>query len=106
MVRPCLADYRGFAIVSGTSNGDDHFHKVKLRAEDDPNWDIFDIKVTDTHEDALSTQEVADMRADMSPDEFAREMLNTSTRRSRARSTLTRSTRCRPRAASPRSAQI
>ena len=76
VVRPCLADYRGFAIVSGTSNGDDHFHKVKLKAEDDPNWDIFDIKVTDTKEDALSTQEVADMRADMSPDEFAREMLN------------------------------
>jgi hypothetical protein len=49
---------------------------VKLRAEDDPNWDIFDIKVTDTREDALSTQEIADMRADMSPDEFAREMLN------------------------------
>ena len=26
VVRPALADYRGFAIVSGTSNGDDHFH--------------------------------------------------------------------------------
>ena len=49
---------------------------MKLRAEDDPNWDIFDIKVTDTKEDALSIQEVADMQADMSPDEFAREMLN------------------------------
>ena len=76
VVRPCLADYRGFAIVSGTSNGDDHFHKVKLKAEDDPNWDIFDIPITATGEDALSLQEVADMRNDMSPDEFAREMLN------------------------------
>ena len=36
VVRPALADYRGFAIVSGTSNGDDHFHALKLRAEDDP----------------------------------------------------------------------
>ena len=76
VVRPCLADYGGFAIVSGTSNGDDHFHKLKLKAEDDPLWDIFDIPITATGEDALSYAEVAAMRADMSPDEFAREMLN------------------------------
>ena len=76
VVRPALADYQGFAIVSGTSNGDDHFHKLKLRAEDDPEWDIFDIKITDTGEAALSLAEVDKMRKDMSPDEFAREMLN------------------------------
>ena len=76
VVRPCLADYQGFAIISGTSNGDDHFHKLKLKAEDDPLWDIFDIPITATGEDALSYAEVAAMRADMSPDEFAREMLN------------------------------
>jgi phage terminase large subunit len=76
VVRPCLADYRGFAIVSGTSAGDDHFHKLKLRAEDDPDWDIFDIKITDTGTDALSLEEVEEMRKDMSTDEFAREMLN------------------------------
>ena len=63
-------------LSAAPATGDDHFHKVKLRAEDDPNWDIFDIKVTDTKEDAPHAQEVADMRADMSPDEFAREMLN------------------------------
>ena len=77
VVRPCLADYQGFAIISGTSNGDDHFHKLKLKAEDDPeNWEIFDIKITDTGEYALSYAEVERMRRDMSPDEFAREMLN------------------------------
>lgn len=76
VVRPCLADYRGFAIVSGTSAGDDHFHKLKLRAEDDPDWAIFDIKITDTGSDALSPEEVEEMRKDMSPDEFAREMMN------------------------------
>ena len=41
VVRPCLADYGGFAIVSGTSNGDDHFHKLKLKAEDDPQLGYF-----------------------------------------------------------------
>ena len=76
VVRPCLADYGGFAIVSGTSNGDDHFHKLKLKAEGDPHWDIFDIKITDTGTAALSLEEVDAMRADMSPDEFAREMMN------------------------------
>jgi phage terminase large subunit len=76
VVRPCLADYSGFAIVSGTSNGDDHFHKLKLKAEDDPLWDIFDIPITATGEDALSYQEIEAMRQDMSTDEFAREMLN------------------------------
>ncbi len=76
VVRPCLADYGGFVIISGTSNGDDHFHKLKLIAEDDEDWDIFDIKITDTGEEALSHHEVEKMRKDMSPDEFAREMMN------------------------------
>ena len=76
VVRPCLADYRGFAIVSGTSAGDDHFHQLMLRAEDDPDWEIFDIKISDTKEDALSHAEVAEMQKDMSADEFAREMMN------------------------------
>ena len=54
VVRPCLADYRGFAIVSGTAAGEDHFHALKLKAEDDPNWAIFDIPVTSTGDSALS----------------------------------------------------
>lgn len=76
VVRPCLADFRGFAIVSGTSNGDDHFHALKMKAEDDAAWDVFDIKITDTGSEALSLDEVEEMRNDMSADEFAREMLN------------------------------
>ena len=76
VVRPTLADYRGFAIISGTSNGDDHFHQVKLRAEGDDAWDIFDIKLTDTGEDALSFAEQKDLTRDMPADEYAREMLN------------------------------
>ena len=76
VVRPTLADYRGFAIISGTSNGDDHFHAVKLKAEDDAQWDVFDIKITDTGNDALSAEEIADLTRDMPADEYAREMLN------------------------------
>jgi hypothetical protein len=73
VVRPCLADYRGFGIVSGTSNGDDHFHALMKKNEENPNWEFHVIPVTET--DALSAEEVADMTSDMSPEEFAREML-------------------------------
>lgn len=73
VVRPCLADYRGFFIASGTSNGDDHFHALKIRAEKDDDWDVFIIPVTET--DALHPDELIEMTKDMSPDEYAREML-------------------------------
>ena len=74
VVRPCLADYRGWAVISGTSNGDDHFHEVKKRAETDTeNWDTYSIPVNET--DALDQTEVEEMRKDMTSDEFAREMM-------------------------------
>jgi phage terminase large subunit len=73
VVRPCLADYRGWAIISGTSNGDDHFHELKKRNEHRPDWDFFIIPVTET--DALHPDEVQEMTADMTADEYAREML-------------------------------
>lgn len=73
VVRPCLADYRGWAIVSGTSNGDDHFHAMKKKNQDDPLWEFLIIPVNQT--DALHPDEVFEMTKDMSPEEYAREML-------------------------------
>jgi hypothetical protein len=75
VVRPCLADYRGWAVISGTSNGDDHFNQLRLRTEVDPRWDQFIIPLTATGEDALSHEEAAELTQDMSPEEYAREML-------------------------------
>jgi hypothetical protein len=74
VVRPCLADYRGFAIVSGTSNGDDHFNALRLKAMDDERWDVFIIPLSATGEDALSYAEAHELTQDMSADEYAREM--------------------------------
>ena len=74
VVRPCLADYHGWAIVSGTSNGDDHFNHLRLRIEDDPRWDIYIVPLSATAEDALTKEEAAELIADMSPEEYAREM--------------------------------
>jgi phage terminase large subunit len=74
VVRPCLADYQGWGIISGTSAGDDHFHELKKRAEKEPEqWDVYSIPVNET--DALDPDEVTEMRKDMTADEFAREML-------------------------------
>lgn len=73
VVRPCLADYRGWAIISGTSNGDDHFAELRNKNINNPAWEIFSIPVTET--DALHPDEVQEMTADMSPEEYAREML-------------------------------
>jgi phage terminase large subunit len=75
VVRPCLADYRGWAVVSGTSNGDDHFNTLRLKAMDDSErWDVFIIPLSSTAEDALSYGEARELTQDMSPDEYAREM--------------------------------
>jgi len=75
VVRPCLADYRGFAIVSGTSNGDDHFNALRLKAMDEPErWDVFLIPLSETGEEALSYAEAKELTQDMSADEYAREM--------------------------------
>jgi hypothetical protein len=74
VVRPCLADYRGWAIVSGTSNGDDHFNALRLRAMADERWDVFLIPLSETAEEALSYAEAHELTQDMSPDEYAREM--------------------------------
>lgn len=74
VVRPCLADYRGFFIASGTSNGDDHFHELKVKAEnDEESWDVFIIPVTETN--ALDPDELEEMTKDMTPEQYAREML-------------------------------
>lgn len=74
VIIPCLADYRGFFIAAGTSNGDDHFATLKIIAEEDhEHWATMVIPVTDTT--ALHPDEVAEMRRSMTPDAFAREML-------------------------------
>jgi hypothetical protein len=74
VVRPCLADYRGFAIVSGTSNGDDHFNQLRLKTENDPRWAQFIIPLSSTGETALKREEAEELTQDMSPEEYAREM--------------------------------
>lgn len=75
VVRPALSDYAGFCIISGTSKGRDHFYRMKMIAEANPDsWDVFDLKVYDT--DALDPSEVEEARRDMASSDFNREYLN------------------------------
>jgi hypothetical protein len=74
VVRPALADYGGFAVLSGTARGRDHFFEAYQRARQNPDtWDVFSIPVTET--DALAPDEVEEMKRQMTPNQFAREML-------------------------------
>lgn len=75
VIRPTLSDYRGWAIVSGTADGDDHFHELVKRAKVEDEWDLHIIPVTDT--DALHSDEVEEMRKEMAsnPGSFDREMM-------------------------------
>jgi phage terminase large subunit len=74
VVRPALADYGGFGILSGTPQGRDHFFEAYQRARSNPDtWDVFTIPVTETT--ALHPDEIEEMRRQMTPNQFAREML-------------------------------
>ena len=74
VIRPALADYQGFGIVAGTPAGRDHFFDQKQQAERSPDlWDVFNIPVTATN--ALDEDELVEMRRQMSPHQYEREML-------------------------------
>ena len=74
VVRPALADYGGFGVLSGTPKGRDHFFDVFENAKRNlETWDVFVIPVTET--DALPPDEVEEMKLQMTDNQFAREML-------------------------------
>src|SRR5574343_170090 len=78
VINPCLADFKGFCIISGTIPGrpdvdSEHFHALYRQHLNDPDWDIFITPVTET--DAIDPEEVERLRRDMSATAFAREML-------------------------------
>jgi hypothetical protein len=41
VLRPALADRKGYALFSGTPNGRDHFFDLAEYAKTDPNWQVF-----------------------------------------------------------------
>lgn len=73
IIRPALADRRGWAWFIGTPKGINLFSALYFGSMEWPEWGNARYTVYDT--DALPSEEVERMRAEMSEQAFAREML-------------------------------
>lgn len=73
VIRPALADRKGFAWFIGTPKGVNLFSNLYFAAQDKPEWATARYTVYDT--EALDAAEVEQMRLSMSETQFAREFL-------------------------------
>lgn len=71
VVRPALADRKGWATFIGTPKGRNDFCKLYEQAADDPKWMRFMLKASETG--ILAPDELADARRSMSEDTFQQE---------------------------------
>lgn len=71
IVRPALADRKGFAIFIGTPQGRNALYSLFERAKADPGWFAALYRASDT--DILDPEELAAARREMSPEEYAQE---------------------------------
>jgi hypothetical protein len=72
IVRPMLADRQGGATFIGTLKGRNHLWKLYEQRVDDADWFTMLAKASQTG--ILPAEELADMRDDMTPEEYEQEM--------------------------------
>lgn len=72
VIRPTLADRKGWGVYLGTARGRNHFWEIWERAQDDPAWFTLRLKASETG--ILPAQELADMRLGMSEDMYNQEL--------------------------------
>lgn len=74
VVRPALSDRKGWAIFIGTPRGQNHFYDVKKVAEENAsgNWFTSTYKASQTK--ILPVEELEEMKAEMSEEEYDQEM--------------------------------
>ena len=72
VVLPTLADRQGWAVFIGTPKGKNHYFRINERAKTDPNWFQLTLKASETH--ILSPEDLAEMKAQMSDDQYAQEL--------------------------------
>lgn len=60
VIRPMLADRKGWACWIGTPRGHDHFYRIHQQAEADPEWYSLVLKASETG--ILPPEEIADMK--------------------------------------------
>ena len=71
-ILPMLADFAGTLVMSGTPKGYGRLKTAMERAKSTPEWSHYLLKWQDTN--ALTAEAIADLRAEMTPEEFAQEM--------------------------------
>jgi phage terminase large subunit len=79
IVRPALSDRHGFAVVMGTLKGRNQLWELYTKVQHDPIWYTALLKASETeaaltHLDPEWPSELADMRRQMSDDEYAAEL--------------------------------
>ena len=72
VLRPSLADRRGWAVFIGTPKGRNDFWRIHKAAETDPEWYSLVLRASETH--LLPASELADMRGMMTADQYDQEL--------------------------------
>ena len=71
VIRPALADRKGWASFIGTPKGQNHFHDIYQKALTDPKWFTAIFRASETG--IIDPEELAEARRAMSPEEFEQE---------------------------------
>jgi hypothetical protein len=71
IIRPALADRKGWCLFIGTPKGNNHFADFKERALKADGWKFLEFKASDTG--ILDAKELADAKAEMGEDKYRQE---------------------------------
>jgi phage terminase large subunit len=71
VIRPMLADRKGWATFIGTPKGHNEFHEIWERAQQDQNWFALMLRASETG--ILPASELSDAAQDMTPEQYAQE---------------------------------
>ena len=71
IVRPALADRKGFCLMIGTPKGKNHFSEFKDKAQVTEGWKFLEFKASDTG--ILDPQELASAKNEMGEDKYKQE---------------------------------
>lgn len=72
VILPTLADRKGWAVFIGTPKGRNHFYQIHKRSQVEKGW--FNLTLRATESGILDNEELLEMKAQMSPEEFQQEM--------------------------------
>ena len=71
IIRPLLADRKGWATFIGTPKGKNHFHDIREQARQSPDWLYIELRASETQ--TLDAEELADARRTMTDAQYRQE---------------------------------